>query len=85
MAQAQARERRAAKRTGRVDTRQRGAGEPEAPPTPGKPDPSKPEIVLPPQVQQMLDGLRRGVEPPRNPALPKGADADTLLDYLLAP
>lgn len=85
VAAAETRERRAAKRTGRVDRRQRGAGEPEAPAVPGEIDPSKPEIVLPPQVQQMLDGLRRGVEPPRNPSLPKGADADTLLDYLLAP
>jgi len=36
---------------------QRGEGMPEAGPLPGQPDLSKPQIVLPPDVQQLLDSL----------------------------
>ena len=36
---------------------QRGEGEPEAGPLPGQPDISKPQIVLPPDLQRMLDSL----------------------------
>jgi phospholipid/cholesterol/gamma-HCH transport system substrate-binding protein len=36
---------------------QRGEGQPEAGPLPGQPDLSKPQIVLPPDVQQLLDSL----------------------------
>jgi ABC-type transporter Mla subunit MlaD len=36
---------------------QRGEGQPEAGPLPGQPDLSKPQIVLPPQVQELLDSL----------------------------
>ena len=36
---------------------QRGEGQPEAGPLPGQPDLSKPQIVLPPGVQELLDGL----------------------------
>ena len=36
---------------------QRGEGQPEAGPLPGQPDLSKPQIVLPPDVQDLLDSL----------------------------
>jgi hypothetical protein len=36
---------------------QRGEGQPEAGPLPGQPDISKPQIVLPPDLQQLLDSL----------------------------
>ena len=36
---------------------QRGEGQPEAGPLPGQPDLSKPQIVLPPGVQDLLDDL----------------------------
>jgi len=36
---------------------QRGEGMPEAGPLPGQPDLSKPQLVLPPDVQQLLDSL----------------------------
>ena len=36
---------------------QRGEGQPEAGPLPGQRDLSKPQIVLPPDVQQLLDSL----------------------------
>jgi ABC-type transporter Mla subunit MlaD len=66
--------------------RRRTRGQPEAPPLPGQPDISKPQITLPPQIQGLLDGL---TEKPTVPNLPEvGADdvsPDTLLDYLLAP
>jgi ABC-type transporter Mla subunit MlaD len=72
--------------------RQRSAGEPEAPPTPGKRDLSAPQIVLPPEVQRMLDDLRRDSNPgsPRAPDLPQppagGGSSDVgLLDFLLGP
>ena len=73
--------------------RQRGPGEPEAPPTPGKPDPSKPQIVLPNDVRELLDRLKLDKplqeQLPQAPKLPQGTpnDVDTnqLLDYLLGP
>jgi virulence factor Mce-like protein len=36
---------------------QRGEGQPEAGPLPGQPDLSKPQVVLPPDVQELLDTL----------------------------
>jgi virulence factor Mce-like protein len=36
---------------------QRGEGQPEAGPLPGQPDLSKPQVVLPPDVQRLLDSL----------------------------
>jgi len=66
----------------------RGAGEPEAAPLPGQRDISKPQITLPPQVQQLLDQL---------PQLGKGklggggsrgsggAGSEQLLDFLFRP
>jgi ABC-type transporter Mla subunit MlaD len=74
-----------------------GAGQPEAPPIPGKKDWSKPEFVLPPSLESLLDVLK-----PRFPDTPRLPDAqelrdqlpddvaesvqpETLLDFLLAP
>ena len=76
--------------------RQRSAGEPEAPALPGQRDLSQPQIVLPPEVERMLDDLRRGGSPqggPRAPELPSvpgvpggGGSSDVdLLDFLLGP
>jgi ABC-type transporter Mla subunit MlaD len=73
--------------------RQRGPGEPEAPPTPGKPDPSKPQIVLPDDVRKLLDRLKLDKplqeQLPQVPQVPGGApngtEANQLLDYLLSP
>jgi virulence factor Mce-like protein len=76
----------------------RGEGMPEAGPLPGQPDLSKPQIVLPPDVQNLLDGMtrkqRRRLK--ANPDELKreldgiGVPSDPqttgqLLDYLLAP
>ena len=61
----------------------RGAGEPEAAPTPGKRDPSQPNVVLPPGMQEMVDQFRaqgQGSAP-----APSNADASQMLDFLLAP
>jgi ABC-type transporter Mla subunit MlaD len=63
----------------------RGAGEPRATePLPGRPDISKPQIVLPEEVQQLLDRLGKqkpGVELPRSAPAPEVPTE--LLDYLL--
>jgi ABC-type transporter Mla subunit MlaD len=51
----------------------RGAGEPEAPPLPGRPDPSRPQVVVPQELRELLDRLRRPLpraEGPRPPELP---------------
>jgi ABC-type transporter Mla subunit MlaD len=72
--------------------RQRGPGEPEAPPDPGGRDLSAPQIVLPPEVQKMLDDVRGGSPQgvPRLPDVPdvprgSGDSGVGLLDYLLGP
>jgi virulence factor Mce-like protein len=66
--------------------RRRTRGQPEAPPLPGQRDISKPQIALPPQIQELLDGL---TEKPTVQNLPEisteDVAPDTLLDYLLAP
>jgi virulence factor Mce-like protein len=76
----------------------RGEGMPEAGPLPGQPDLSKPQIVLPPDVQDLLDTMSRR-QRKRLKANPDelrrkldeiGAPTDNqttgqLLDYLLAP
>ncbi len=65
--------------------RTRGRGQPEAPPLPGEPDISKPQITLPPQIQELLDGLKTPTVP-RPPEIgTEDVAPDTLLDYLLAP
>jgi virulence factor Mce-like protein len=77
----------------------RGEGQPEAGPLPGQPDLSKPQIVLPPDVQHLLDSLsqRQRQRLKANPdelrrrldsiGAPPPDDQTTgqLLDYLLAP
>jgi len=66
--------------------RRRGRGQPEAPPLPGKPDISQPMITLPPQIQELLDGITKTPTVPAPPEVQGDATApDTLLDYLLAP
>jgi hypothetical protein len=71
---------------------QRGEGQPEAGPLPGQPDLSKPQIVLPPGVQELLDSMTpkekeqldsNDLQQLGVPA--DGQTADQLLDYLLAP
>jgi ABC-type transporter Mla subunit MlaD len=65
----------------------RGEGEPEAGPLPGQRDISKPQIALPPEIQELLDSmspleqgkLREGDLPAQ------GETTERLLDYLLAP
>jgi ABC-type transporter Mla subunit MlaD len=62
----------------------RGAGEPEAPPLPGQRDISKPQITLPPHIQQLVDQIRGEA----GGKLPSQSDLDQsgqLLDFLLAP
>jgi phospholipid/cholesterol/gamma-HCH transport system substrate-binding protein len=69
----------------------RGAGEPRALALPGQTDPSKPQIVLPPSIQELVDRLQRGLPTPKGtklpdvPGLPRGAAPDQMLDFLLSP
>jgi hypothetical protein len=75
----------------------RGAGDPEALPEPGQRDPSKPQIVLPPGLQEVQDEARaqggksspggRTPATPAEPGSPGQAEPapDQLLDFLLAP
>jgi ABC-type transporter Mla subunit MlaD len=72
----------------------RGPGEPDAGPLPGQRDLSKPHVVLPPQVQELLDrltpeqlkNLPNLQEVPRSlQQAPDDASANQLLDFLLAP
>jgi ABC-type transporter Mla subunit MlaD len=65
--------------------RRRGRGEPEAPPLPGQRDISKPQITLPPQIQDLLDGVTKTPTVPKPPELGADSSPDTLLDYLLSP
>ncbi len=77
----------------------RETGDLDAPPLPGQPDISKPQIVLPPQVQDLIDNLKGGLGMKQttdkvtgllNGQGPRGQGgsaptANQLLDYLLAP
>jgi ABC-type transporter Mla subunit MlaD len=69
----------------------RGAGQPRALPLPGQTDPSKPQVVLPPSVQALVERLQRGLPLPKGtklpsiPGLPRGAAPDQMLDFLLSP
>ena len=69
--------------------RQRSTGEPEAPPTPGERDLSKPQVTLPDGVRKLLEDLRgpKAVPAPPTPSVPDGQSVPDsgLLDYLLAP
>jgi len=62
----------------------RGAGEPEAPALPGQRDISRPQVTLPPNVQEIIDTLRTsaGTGAPSNSG---GGDPSQLLDFLMAP
>jgi ABC-type transporter Mla subunit MlaD len=60
----------------------RGAGEPEAPALPGQRDISRPQVTLPPNVQEIIDTLRSGAGAD---APADGADPAQLLDFLMAP
>ena len=67
-----------------------GRGAPEAKPEPGRPDPSQPQVVLPPSLDELLDsltGLAQGEERSRDRRTPTapGGGAEQLLDFLLAP
>jgi phospholipid/cholesterol/gamma-HCH transport system substrate-binding protein len=84
-AKARARDRTPARKRGE----RRGAGQPEAGPRPGQRDISKPQVVLPPPVRELIDKLRGTLDKPV-PDLPKGGAGgdvapDQLLDFLLAP
>jgi hypothetical protein len=71
----------------------RGAGQPEAGPTPGQPDYSHPNPTLPPSVQDLLNGLSGHPSTPSLPnvpnvpqtPLPRNVDPTQALDYLLGP
>jgi phospholipid/cholesterol/gamma-HCH transport system substrate-binding protein len=75
--------------------KQRGAGDPEALPDPGQRDPSQPQVVLPPGLQDVQNDGRRAAggnaqsAAPAAPAAPSGDSPqpapDQLLDFLLAP
>ena len=75
-----------------VNGERRGEGQPEAGPLPGQRDLSKPQIVLPPAVQDLLDSMspqeQRQLEADDLQRLGVPTDEQTtgqLLDYLLAP
>jgi hypothetical protein len=81
-----------ARQPARPQVEHRGAGEPEAPRLPGVPDISRPQVVVPEEVRELLERLREPL--PQGGALPQtapGAPApptdlpQELLDYLLAP
>jgi ABC-type transporter Mla subunit MlaD len=78
-----ARERRASVRRTRAPERRERitGGEPEARPLPGRPDPSRPRLVLPQGIQELLDRLGAPSLPDTRP----GGSSDRLLDYLLGP
>jgi ABC-type transporter Mla subunit MlaD len=81
-------ERRERRNPRAADTRTpRGAGEPEAPPLPGQRDISKPQVTLPPGLEQLLDEMPRAPAPKgQSESLPSpGGDTGQLLDFLLAP
>jgi hypothetical protein len=70
----------------------RGPGQPDAAALPGQPDISKPQVVLPPQVRRLVDGLtageRRRLGPGSVPAgggsgAGSGGSGSGLLDFLL--
>jgi hypothetical protein len=59
----------------------RGPGEPEAGPLPGQRDISKPQVVLPPAIQDLLDKLRpKRPGRPKLPQLPNSPQAPNLPD-----
>lgn len=79
----------AAERRGTARGRgRRRAGDPEAPPVPGRPDPSQPHVVVPPLAapQPPAAPAAPGLPAlPELPPLPGGTDPEAVLDYLLGP
>jgi ABC-type transporter Mla subunit MlaD len=78
---------RAGKPAKRIGER-RGPGQPDAGPLPGQRDISKPHVVLPPALQQLIDRLGPKPSLPARPSAPTGGTSPsdvTLLDYLLSP
>jgi hypothetical protein len=75
--------------TPRERARPRRPGDPEAPPTPGKRDPSKPQVTLPSDLEELIEDLRDRVPPEVPPVLddPQSSleSQEQLLDYLLGP
>jgi ABC-type transporter Mla subunit MlaD len=69
--------------TTRVGER-RGPGEPDAEPLPGQRDISRPQVTLPPGVQDLIDELPRQRGAP-GPGAPTPQTETDLLDFLLAP
>jgi ABC-type transporter Mla subunit MlaD len=66
----------------------RGAGQPEAPALPGQRDISKPQVTLPPNIQEIVNSVRSGAAIPRGTGSGAGAgsgDPTQLLDFLMAP
>ena len=67
-------------------------GDPEAPPIPGKPDPSVPNVKLPPLIEDLIKRLSPEKVPedleerlPELPAPDPQVSPETLLDFLLTP
>ena len=70
----------------RPERRSRQAGEPEAPPVRGQRDISKPQIVLPENVQRLVEQLKKPVEGVPQAVPQRGPQTDVqVLDYLLSP
>ena len=65
--------------------RRRTRGQPEAPPLPGQRDISQPQITLPPQIQDLLEGITKAPTVPEPPESGTDSSPETLLDYLLSP
>ena len=66
----------------------RTAGQPEAPPVKGRRDISKPQVVLPDNVRQLLDQLQKPAQgvPTPGAGQPQNGSTDIgVLDYLLSP
>ena len=63
----------------------RGAGQPEAPALPGQRDISKPQITLPPNIQELLNEIRGGAGGAVPNSQAELEQSSQLLDFLLAP
>jgi ABC-type transporter Mla subunit MlaD len=63
----------------------RGAGEPEAPALPGQRDISRPQVTLPPNVEELVDSLRGDVGSGAAPDPGGLQQSGQLLDFLMAP
>jgi ABC-type transporter Mla subunit MlaD len=63
----------------------RGAGEPEAPALPGQRDISRPQVTLPPNVEELVDSLRNGDGSGAAPDPGGLQQSGQLLDFLMAP